>query len=583
MIHRVFANKPTFREVRFEAGLNVVLADRTTAATAGDSRNGVGKSTLIEIIHFCFGASASPGQGLRREELAGWSFSTEFDLAGRRVVATRFTDAPGRIMVSDAASEWPIQPRVDDDAGDQSYSLEQWKALLGWGFFGLTTGSEEAAKYAPSFRSLFSYVCRRGPTAFASPFKHFPQQSTWDIQVHVAFLLGLSWRNASKWQQIRDELDGLTALKKAAQAGVVSGFVGTEGELEARRVELDTRLQQQQRGIASFEVHPEYERLQDEANRLTEEIQQYTRRGVTLRRKRDLYRKAVTEETPPEESALEAMYREAGVALGDAVQRTLDEARAFHRQIVSNRQEYLADEIARVEAAIQQLDGEIRARSDERAALFSILQTHGAFDEFARLNEELSRTRHEYEVVVGRLSEVTEIVERRRELRAERLEVEGAARRDYSERRPIWSRAVRLFNDNSEALYDSPGRLIIDVGETGFEFDIEMERSGSEGIAKMEVFCFDLMLAEHLPSLGASPRLLIHDSLLFDGVDSRQRAKALMRAANRSSASGVQYICTLNTDMVPSDDFDEGFALEPFVRLTLHDGDASGSLLGMRF
>ena len=44
-----------------------------------------------------------------------------------------------------------------------------------------------------------------------------------------------------------------------------------------------------------------------------------------------------------------------------------------------------------------------------------------------------------------------------------------------------------------------------------------------------------------------------------------------------------QYICTLNTDMVPVSDFSPGFDYEALVRLRLTDTDASGSLLGFRY
>ena len=53
----------------------------------------------------------------------------------------------------------------------------------------------------------------------------------------------------------------------------------------------------------------------------------------------------------------------------------------------------------------------------------------------------------------------------------------------------------------------------------------------------------------------ASPGFLIHDSTIFDGVDERQRAEALELAASESQAHGFQYICTLNSDDVPRNEF----------------------------
>ena len=138
-------------------------------------------------------------------------------------------------------------------------------------------------------------------------------------------------------------------------------------------------------------------------------------------------------------------------------------------------------------------------------------------------------------------------------------------------------------NDNSQALYQAPGRLVIDIGSAGFKYDVEINRSGSEGVSKMKIFCFDLMLLQLMPIRNIPTDFLIHDSSLYDGVDSRQRALALERACEVSEATNTQYICTLNSDMVPRGDFSPGFDFDKYVRLTLTDKSPSGSLLGFQF
>jgi len=57
MIRSITADKSSFKSIKFENGLNVVLADRTKESTKKDSTNGLGKSTLLEIIHFCLGSN----------------------------------------------------------------------------------------------------------------------------------------------------------------------------------------------------------------------------------------------------------------------------------------------------------------------------------------------------------------------------------------------------------------------------------------------------------------------------------------------------------------------------------------------
>ena len=79
------------------------------------------------------------------------------------------------------------------------------------------------------------------------------------------------------------------------------------------------------------------------------------------------------------------------------------------------------------------------------------------------------------------------------------------------------------------------------------------------------------------------PRNHTVDSTIFDGVDERQRAEALELAARESLAHGFRYICTLNSDYVPRNEFSTGFQIEDFIHLRLTDADPAGCLLGVRF
>ncbi|MCP3853043.1 MAG: DUF2326 domain-containing protein, partial [Gammaproteobacteria bacterium] len=76
---------------------------------------------------------------------------------------------------------------------------------------------------------------------------------------------------------------------------------------------------------------------------------------------------------------------------------------------------------------------------------------------------------------------------------------------------------------------------------------------------------------------------LLHDSIIYEGVDERQIAHAIEQAASKAKEYGFQYIITINSDMVPYNDFHEGFNFDKHIKLRLSDKDASGSLLGIRY
>ena len=63
MIHSVTANHSSFHPVQFTPGLNVILAERTNTSTQKDTRNGLGKSTLIDIIDFASAPARPRGKG----------------------------------------------------------------------------------------------------------------------------------------------------------------------------------------------------------------------------------------------------------------------------------------------------------------------------------------------------------------------------------------------------------------------------------------------------------------------------------------------------------------------------------------
>ena len=579
MIHEIRANKTSFRPIRFTPGLNVVLADRAEDSSRKDTRNGLGKSTLIEIIHFCLGARVSRGRGLAVQALAEWTFTMEISLGDERITVTRAIANPNIVRVSGLSKDWPgILPI--ELTGERSFTQKEWRALLGKALFSLTTPE---APYKPSFRSLISYFVRRGHHAFGNPFFYFQNQQTWDVQLHVALLLGLEWRHAVQWQKLKDRDKDIKNFRQLVNRGAVPHIRGSIGELEAERVTLMQEIEDSSRALDNFKVHPQYESIQQGANQLTEELHAATNANVLIARRLKLYQQAIESEEPPLAESIEQMYREMGVVFSETIQRSLAEAKEFYGLVVKDRRRFLKREIARLRRDMTETHAKIRELTEARADLLQILSEHGALKEMVKLRERHSVKCEKLEDVKRQISHQRQMESDKREIARDRAELTDLATRDHEERRDTRDIPVRLFNLNSQALYRASGRLIINVTDSGFKFDIEISKSGSDGISKMKIFCFDLAILEFCTSRDLSIDFLVHDSEMYDGVDSRQRAAALERAREVTERTGTQYICALNSDMVPYDDFREGFNFDEHVRCRLTDGEASGTLLGIVF
>lgn len=581
MIHGITSNKSSFRSVKFTSGLNLIVADRSADAGEKDTTNALGKSTLIDILDFCLGSSPGPNKGLRIEPLNDWKFSLDITLGESRVVVTRAVSDPGFIEIDGDTSGWPILPEFNGDEV-RGLSVSAWRQLLGMKLFRLST-VERSLNYKPSGRSLLSYFLRNQSSAYDTPFKYFANQKTWDIQLHNSLLLGLDWERAVKWQTLKDQKTSLDALKKAIKTGAIQGELSSIGELEAQLLNLEDQLQQEDEAIASFRVLPQYRQIQTEANRITSDIHSFLNANVSDRRRVDLYEAALTGEGTPSEKRVEELYQDAGVSLPDAVVRTLSEAREFNRQIISNRRGFIEEEILALRARVAERDEIIETLTGDRATYMTALSEHGALEELTALQALNSQTRQKLDDVRNRIHQLRQMTTRADEIKVATVELKKATELDYAERRPTWSKALRMFAEYSEHLYEAPGRLVIDIDDTGYRFDVEIAGSPSEGISKMKIFCYDLVLVALARERSLGIDFLVHDSTIFDGVDPRQRAHALELAATTAESRHFQYICTINSDMVPINDFSDGFDHENYIRLVLTDNDAAGSLLGFRY
>src|SRR5262249_23457592 len=155
---------------------------------------------------------------------------------------------------------------------------------------------------------------------------------------------------------------------------------------------------------------------------------------------------------------------------------------------------------------------------------------------------------------------------------------------DLHERKQIVTEAILSFEELSNALYNKAGSLTVSATPNGPTIDVRIDAQRSKGITNMQIFCFDLMLAELVTKRGIGPGFLVHESQLLDGVDERQVAKALQLGADHARAVGFQYIVTLNSDALPKDGFRPGFDISDFVLPTrLTDATEIGGLFGIRF
>lgn len=591
MIARIYSSLDTFKGLTFRPGLNIVTAEKSAEATERQTRNGAGKSSILDIVHFLLGGSCPPPKGdplrdciFRLAQLNDAEFGMQFDLGGRSVSVERSGAKHGKFVVDPTdSSTWPIQPAVERDTGDLVLRTSQWTEILGAEMFGLT--GSPSLKYSPTFRSVFPYFARREPDGgFSTPEMHFSKQSTCDQQLGLSFLMGLDWRISSELQLVRDKKTSFETLKREAGKGVLERFIGNAGEMLSQLTVSQRRSEQLRQQIAEFQVLPEYRELEREASRLARGQSELVNENAIDRERIDQLRMSLDEERAPDTTDLLLMYEQAGAMLPDLVIRRLGEVQAFHATIVQNRRSHLEGEIADATGRIDDRNRRMAEMDRRRVEILRTLSSHGALDQLQLLQEEASRLQAETEDFRRRYNDAKRLESLKSEVALETAQLHRRLILDLEEHRELVEEAVLLFEEFSGALSEHQGHLAIDASDNGPRFHVEVPSGRSVGIKDMQMFCFDLMLITLWTRRGKGPGFLIHDSHLFDGVDGRQIAKAIELGASCANAEGFQYIITLNSDAVPRGEFSSGFDVERFiVPVRLDDRTDTGGLFGFRF
>lgn len=568
------ANKDHFREIEFREGLNVVLAERTEASKDTDSRNGVGKTTLFQIIDFCLGGRVRRGDSLEKLQGNDWEFALQLAFGDecQLTVIRALDDSASIRLLGDVVG------LTVGESSPTSIGPKAWTGWLGEQCFVLPA-DEVRGEYDPTFRRLFGHFLRFRADAYVSPFETFGKQPPYQVQADNSYLLGLDWRLATEWQRWKDRGKTLGVLGKSDLDELGERL----GELESQRVRLEAQRRRLALQIENFEVLPEYQEVERRANDVTRQMQVLANAITVNSRLLDLYQQQLATEHSDAAAEVLSTFEEAGVVFGDALTRSVEEIVAFHAEIAKNRRDYLAAEVARVEREQSDKREELGRLEAQRRHDLQLLETHGALEEFAQLQQRLGSATAATEALALQIAELREIRKGKAALKVSQVNLQQRTALDVEQRLPTIAGILEDFSETFEEAYDEPADLVVDVGEAGYQFRVSLPKQGSHGVGKVGVFAYDLAITNAWACQDRGTGFLGHDSVIFDGVDERQKAAAIRRALRSAERNGFQYLLTINSDDLPADELAaHSVDVSESIVMTLTDVDPTGGLLGVR-
>lgn len=184
---KLSANKESFHEVKFNTkGLSLIVGKKENREDKNIRKtyNGVGKSLIIHLIHFCLGSSFNEEF---QKKLPDWEFSLEFLIDEKTFVSKRKTNEQDNIYLN-----------------DNKYKLKEFKKLLAYKLFNL---QEEG--YI-SFRSLISRFIRYGKQSYNNATTFIRKEQEHVNLLNNSYLLGLDINYILKKIELKEKYDNDT-------------------------------------------------------------------------------------------------------------------------------------------------------------------------------------------------------------------------------------------------------------------------------------------------------------------------------------------------------------------------------------
>lgn len=561
----------SFKTVEFNPdGLTLIVGVKTNVTEgkvgkADKTYNGVGKSLLIELINFCLGSSKNEPFA---KSLPGWEFTLTFELEGTLHAISRNTLSQNKVFLDNTET-----------------TLKKYKEFLEERLFIIPDDATGL-----SYRPLISKFIRIGGASYTRPDETVSDYTAYEALIRNCFLLGLDTDLIVEKNKLRKEYVEIDALIKSFEKDtVIRDFFNGDLDVDITLTEANEEILRLEEELRRFEVAANYYDIQQEADRLADNLYELKNTVVLVRNAVASIDASLKQKPDIAKEKVLTAYKEVMHSFKSDTIRHLDEVERFHNSLLENRIARLSRDKLKFLKELNDIEQEIVKRQISLDQKMALLGTSRALDQFVAITNQVSALKAEaqklkdfkelkqkYSDMLANISSnlSTGIIKTNAYLNECNTEIEGKLSPFRTLAKRFYPRApagITLRNNEGD-------------NQIRFDLDIRIQNDASDGINEVRLFCFDMTL---LLARSHKVRFIVHDSRLYSDIDPRQRAVLFKTAHEMTKGAGLQYIATLNQDQIEGmeDQFSEeemAYVIDNNVRMRLKDDSPESKLLGIQ-
>lgn len=539
------------RDIEFHIGVNLIV-DRNTASKE-QTGNGVGKTTVLRALDFCFGAEQS-------------SFYTDPEFKKENPVIknylieneVEFCLTLTKDLNNNSASVIKIIRKITAETNKTKVI-----AFINEEHYTKAKDFNEALKKViyldsaikPTIREIMGRVIRNTQDKMSNALKTIKMGSNAQYETLNLFMFGFG--NS----QILDEKQSATKAYKLAKSDYeVITRHRSKNALEQAVAIINRDIEIQEELIANFQVADSYNDMLADLNKLKSKISECSITLSSLEFKKTLNDKAILELEKSYESInpldLQKLYLEATERLGN-LNKEFTELLSFHNKMLVKKAEFIRKQMQPVLQEITKYKAELNYLLDIESGLLKSLSSHGTLADLQIMQKKLNSLFEEKGGLEAGLLQIQEMEDNLDILKVKFDNVSDKLKskiEDFNKRLALFNSyfslyTKKLYQDEYILSYkDSAGSFVFTIEPLGTLLTLGNQ---GEGKKKAQVASLDFAYLSVQEFLEArTPRFIAHDGI--EAIHVNQISKLF------EIASGIngQYILAILKDKLENVDQD---------------------------
>ena len=528
ILEELSSNLPSFHAIRFKKGLNFIIGKKTAESDEKGSYNGVGKSLVIELIHFCLGANK-----VKALSVIGHYYCT--------------------LKFSHKNCSYSIKRFFDDNQDvyfdDKLILLSDLKQKL----YNLIFDNNKKINNV-GFRSLISRYIRRYKANYTSYYNFVKKESSEVELLNNGLVLGIDADTIVSKIDNKEKLTELNRTKKSLKSDkILLDYFTGKYSIDFKIRDLNDKLKKLYDEKKNFKIAENYYDLKKQADDLSQQIRNLNNQKFLINSRIQRIDKMMGTNISVSDQELKDLYSEIEKYIKIENLKQINDLMKFHNALNFNREEAFKSQKNDYENQLLDLNLKISNKNEELSLLLKNLSDSGALEDYNNLCSEITQTETNLKKITDYKNLMKQYEMEINISKKKKTEITISNQLYIDNHKNDFDELMDLFRKFSRQFYnDKPSGLsvILNSKDNKIAYDIEADIEGdsSDGINEVKIFCFDMTI---LKKAIFDVNFLFHDSRLLADMDPRQRNVWLDIISNEfHDDSEYQYISSINEDVI---------------------------------